>query len=327
MIKYINLMGIRNLNKLINKKCKDIIIKYKLKELENKTIVVDISIYLYKYKSYTNLFGYMYNMLMLFKKYNIYPIFIFDGKSPDEKKFLIEQRKKEKKMNEIEIKNIEKSINNYKINIDELNSKLLLLKKKVVKINKYDINNIKILFNMCNILYFDAEGEADFLCAELVKKNIAWACLSEDTDLFVYNCTRVLKNLDIINETVLFYDTSKILNKLKLNINEFRMICVVSGTDYFNNKCKNYNINYILNLYNEYKTENILDNTCHFYKWLYNKNIILEYILLFYIELIFSYENINLNKYINKLNEKKVFDINNNNAMVFLKNYNFIFIN
>ncbi len=320
-------MGIRNLNKLINKKCKDIIIKYKLKELENKTIVVDISIYLYKYKSYTNLFGYMYNMLMLFKKYNIYPIFIFDGKSPDEKKFLIEQRKKEKKMNEIEIKNIEKSINNYKINIDELNSKLLLLKKKVVKINKYDINNIKILFNMCNILYFDAEGEADFLCAELVKKNIAWACLSEDTDLFVYNCTRVLKNLDIINETVLFYDTSKILNKLKLNINEFRMICVVSGTDYFNNKCKNYNINYILNLYNEYKTENILDNTCHFYKWLYNKNIILEYILLFYIELIFSYENINLNKYINKLNEKKVFDINNNNAMVFLKNYNFIFIN
>ena len=320
-------MGIRNLNKLINKKCKDIIIKYKLKELENKTIVVDISIYLYKYKSYTNLFGYMYNMLMLFKKYNIYPIFIFDGKSPDEKKFLIEQRKKEKKMNEIEIKNIEKSINNYKINIDKLNSKLLLLKKKVVKINKYDINNIKILFNMCNILYFDAEGEADFLCAELVKKNIAWACLSEDTDLFVYNCTRVLKNLDIINETVLFYDTSKILNKLKLNINEFRMICVVSGTDYFNNKCKNYNINYILNLYNEYKTENILDNTCHFYKWLYNKNIILEYILLFYIELIFSYENINLNKYINKLNEKKVFDINNNNAMVFLKNYNFIFIN
>ena len=320
-------MGIRNLNKLINKKCKDIIIKYKLKELENKTIVVDISIYLYKYKSYTNLFGYMYNMLMLFKKYNIYPIFIFDGKSPDEKKFLIEQRKKEKKMNEIEIKNIEKSINNYKINIDELNSKLLLLKKKVVKINKYDINNIKILFNMCNILYFDAEGEADFLCAELVKKNIAWACLSEDTDLFVYNCTRVLKNLDIINETVLFYDTSKILNKLKLNINEFRMICVVSGTDYFNNKCKNYNINYILKLYNEYKTENILDNTCHFYKWLYNKNIILEYILLFYIELIFSYENINLNKYINKLNEKKVFDINNNNAMVFLKNYNFIFIN
>tara|TARA_A100001035_G_C27778818_1_gene500567 strand:- start:1211 stop:2173 length:963 start_codon:yes stop_codon:yes gene_type:complete len=320
-------MGIRNLNKLINKKCKDIIIKYKLKELENKTIVVDISIYLYKYKSYTNLFGYMYNMLMLFKKYNIYPIFIFDGKSPDEKKFLIEQRKKEKKMNEIEIKNIEKSINNYKINIDELNSKLLLLKKKVVKINKYDINNIKILFNMCNILYFDAEGEADFLCAELVKKNIAWACLSEDTDLFVYNCTRVLKNLDIINETVLLYDTSKILNKLKLNINEFRMICVVSGTDYFNNKCKNYNINYILKLYNEYKTENILDNTCHFYKWLYNKNIILEYILLFYIELIFSYENINLNKYINKLNEKKVFDINNNNAMVFLKNYNFIFIN
>ena len=293
-------MGIRNLNKLINKKCKDIIIKYKLKELENKTIVVDISIYLYKYKSYTNLFGYMYNMLMLFKKYNIYPIFIFDGKSPDEKKFLIEQRKKEKKMNEIEIKNIEKSINNYKI---------------------------KILFNMCNILYFDAEGEADFLCAELVKKNIAWACLSEDTDLFVYNCTRVLKNLDIINETVLLYDTSKILNKLKLNINEFRMICVVSGTDYFNNKCKNYNINYILKLYNEYKTENILDNTCHFYKWLYNKNIILEYILLFYIELIFSYENINLNKYINKLNEKKVFDINNNNAMVFLKNYNFIFIN
>ena len=142
---------------------------------------------------------------------------------------------------------------------------VLSLKKRAVKINRHDINNIKTLFDLCNIIYFDANGEADVLCANLVKNDIAWACLSDDTDLFVYDCPRVLRCIDMTNENILFYDTRKILSRLNLSYKEFRMICVASGTDYLINKCKNHNITYIMKLYREYKTNEYVKSDFYVY--------------------------------------------------------------
>lgn len=341
-------MGIKNLNKLIKHECGDIIIKYNFEQLRDKIIVIDTSIYLYKFKGNTNLFGYMYQMLLLFKKYNICPIFIFDGKPPDEKTNLLDERKKEKNIYQQKIKMIENTLKCDSKELDNDNNKnneiineqtqnihlqLLSLKKRAVKINRHDINNIKTLFDLCNIIYFDANGEADVLCANLVKNNIAWACLSDDTDLFVYDCPRVLRCIDMINENILFYDTRKILNRLNLSYKEFRMICVASGTDYLINKCKNYNITYIIKLYREYKT-----NECgksDFYKWLQDNNIIRNYALLNYIETMFIDNNNNLSNYKKVLEKNYIskdniinYNININNVEVnkFLKDYNFVFI-
>ena len=210
---------------------------------------------------------------------------------------------------------------------------LLSLKKRAVKINRHDINNIKTLFDLCNIIYFDANGEADVLCANLVKNDIAWACLSDDTDLFVYDCPRVLRCIDMTNENILFYDTRKILNRLNLSYKEFRMICVVTGTDYSINKCKNHNITYIMKLYREYKTNEYVKND--FYKWLQDNKIITNYTLLNYIEMMFSDENNNLSNYKNVLEKKYIsndniinYNININTVEVhkFLEDYNFVFI-
>jgi hypothetical protein len=57
-----------------------------MKELANKTIVIDISIYMYKYQTDGTLIENIYLMLSLFKHYRIIPIFIFDGKPPIEKR-------------------------------------------------------------------------------------------------------------------------------------------------------------------------------------------------------------------------------------------------
>lgn len=337
-------MGIKNLNKLINDECGDIIIKCNFEQLRDKIIVIDTSIYLYKFKGNTNLFGYMYQMLLLFKKYNICPIFIFDGKPPEEKRNLLDERKKEKNIYQQKIKMIENTLKcdtNERDNDNEfineetqnIHLQLLSLKKRAVKINRHDINNIKTLFDLCNILYFDANGEADVLCANLVKNDIAWACLSDDTDLFVYDCPRVLRCIDMTNENILFYDTRKILNRLNLSYKEFRMICVASGTDYLINKCKNHNITYIMKLYREYKTNEYIKSD--FYKWLQDNKIITNYTLLNYIELMFSDENNNLSNYKNVLEKKYIsndniinYNININTVEVnkFLEDYNFVFI-
>ena len=78
----------------------------------------------------------------------------------------------------------------------------------------------------------EAPGEADKLCAKLVCKNNVYACLSEDMDLFVYGTTRVLRYLSLLNKTVIMYDTKSILSQLNLTLDEFKSICIISGTDY-----------------------------------------------------------------------------------------------
>ena len=46
------------------------------------------------------------------------------------------------------------------------------------------------------IAYYESEGESDYVCAKMVKQKIAFACMSEDMDMFVYGCPKVLRYLE-----------------------------------------------------------------------------------------------------------------------------------
>ena len=91
-------MGIKDLNRFIRDNCsdEDSIKRIQLKELSGKKIAVDTSIYLYKYAGENTLIESMYSLLALFRQYNIVPVFVFEGKTPDEKKELLKIRKKNK---------------------------------------------------------------------------------------------------------------------------------------------------------------------------------------------------------------------------------------
>ena len=86
-------MGIRLLNKFINKKCNynqnndnDCIRKVHLSKLRNRKICVDINVYLYDYLCQDKLKINMLTMCNVFNQYNIVPLFVFDGKPPQIKK-------------------------------------------------------------------------------------------------------------------------------------------------------------------------------------------------------------------------------------------------
>jgi len=66
----------------------------------------------------------------------------------------------------------------------------------------------------------------------LTIKGKVWACLSEDMDMFVYGCPRVIRYLSLLNHTVVIYDIKGILDNLGISQKELREICVLSGTDY-----------------------------------------------------------------------------------------------
>lgn len=225
-------MGIKNLNRFLLDNCTSKSIrKQHLSTFKGKTIAIDTSIYMYKFQTENRLLENMERFIQVLLKYNISPIFVFDGKPPPEKKELIKQRANLKKEAEAKYNELQQSIldNN---SSDELSSKLAELKTQFVRIHDTDITKVKQLMETLNISFVDAPGEADQLCVLLVKTKKAWACLSDDMDMFVYGCVRVLRFLDLNKHTIIYYDLHAILSELEWSITLFREILVLSGTDY-----------------------------------------------------------------------------------------------
>ena len=227
-------MGIKHLNKFIRENCHSSIKCAHLNELRGKKIAIDVSIYLYKYQS---LIESVYLMLSIFKHYEIVPIFIFDGKPPTEKKALLQKRKMNKINAEKEYNTLKEEMNNEKNDLTiedkkEILTCMDLLKKDFVYIKKDQIKMVKELITSYGAVYYDAPGEADKLCAQLVIKNKVWACMSEDMDMFVYGATRVLRYFSLLNHTVVVYDTGGILKDLGITQKELTEICVLASNDY-----------------------------------------------------------------------------------------------
>ena len=267
-------MGIRNLNRYLRNNCPESIRCIPISDISHKKIAVDISIYLYKYESENALLENMFMMLSIFRHYNIIPIFIFDGKPPDEKKMLLQKRKEDKKTAQKEYYKLQQSLqevtslqNDKQDNKKEIIAKMDQLKRQFVQINKEKIEKVKSLIRAYGATYYDAPGEADELCALLVIKKKVWACLSEDMDLFVYGCSRVLRYFSLVSHTVVLYFSKGIYNELNMTYKDFKEICILSGTDYNINTNNKVHLNVTIGHFNNFKKSKNSDNTT-FYDWL-----------------------------------------------------------
>jgi len=265
-------MGIKHLNRYFIENCsKRAMCVENLKSFSNKTIVVDTSIYMYKFTSRNALLENMYLMISILLSNKIIPIFVFDGKPPAEKKELLQQRSRVKK-------DAEAKYNELKSELEVVNSEekacVLLemesLKKKFIRIKDMDMRNVKSLISAFGLSYYTAKGEADKLCVYLVKSGEAWACLSDDMDMFIYGCPRVLRHISLVKHTVILYDLDKMLLELNLSLTNFKTIAILSGTDYnINDKLTLYDS---IHLYESFKENDKTEES--FYDWLCNSNSI-----------------------------------------------------
>ena len=244
-------MGVKLLSKFLKNECYEDTKKIHLSCLYGKKICIDTSIYLYRFKGQGMLIENFYVMCSLFRKYNITPIFIFDGKPPIEKHKELENRKKERvsakqKYEDLMSKLGENISQKQKYELDKL-------KRSMVKITKEDVNLIKSMFDAYGISHITAIGEADVLCASLVIKKKVYAVLTEDMDLFAYGSPIILRYFSLSQHSCILYNLNIILDKLNINKKDFQIICVLSGNDYYESKK---NIYYYLKIYNKYKKTN-----------------------------------------------------------------------
>ena len=209
------------------------IYKSGLKQFANRTIVIDTSIYLYKFSEKGAVAENIYLMISVFRQYNIVPVFVFDGKPPIEKKALLIRRKIEKDTAEAKYNELKSAVESGESDMDTATMvEMDKLKKQFIRVTESDIEKSKSIMRAYGVPYIESKGESDHLCAFLVKHGFAWACLSDDMDMFLYGCPRVIRHLSLLHHEAVFYDTVQILYDLDMSQEVFNDIAILSGTDY-----------------------------------------------------------------------------------------------
>ena len=228
-------MGIKDLNKFIKTFAPGAIKRENISKYKGKTLVVDASIFLYKFKYSYKLLDSFLQQYYHFKKEGIKLIYVFDGKPPKEKEFILASRKqnKIKQNNKIEImeKEREEILPTDKEALKKIDRKISEAKRKNINITKEDVNNVKRMFDILGVKYIHHNCEADLVCCDLYKRNKVYGCISNDMDFLPSGTGVLIRNYnlsDMIDE----YRLEPILQESTLSYDKFVDLCRLCGCDY-----------------------------------------------------------------------------------------------
>lgn len=228
-------MGIKNLTTFLLEHCPDAIKQGELSELNGKKVAIDTSIFLYRFKYKGNkLIAKFFEQINRLRMHNIMPVYVFDGVPPEEKKSVIISRKLklEDKQNKIEVLNKEIEATTDLEQIKTLESEISNIQNKLIYVSKDDIYQVKYLFDLLNIKYINAQGEADLLCSKLCSNGIVDFVISEDMDLLTSGTKILVRDFNIYNNKITIYNLQIILEKLELTYEKWVELCIMFGCDY-----------------------------------------------------------------------------------------------
>jgi len=246
-------MGIKGIKSLIKKHVPDAIKEIKLNELSGKTICIDSSILLYKYRHIYetdnfHILGFLHKILELLEN-GIKMVFVFDGKPPEAKRDTLNKRKEQniKLKEQLTILKEEASTIEFdETFIDsedellpdqiekikktkELRKKISALERNVKNVTRQHSFDLMELFKSIGISFFTPDGEAEKACVYLQKNGYADYILTEDTDSLTFGGTNVIFNKK--NDYFICY-LEKILDGLEINQESFVDLCILCGCDY-----------------------------------------------------------------------------------------------
>jgi flap endonuclease-1 len=217
-------------------------------------------------------------LLCTLKKYGIKPVCIFDGPNPppekknEQNRRRAEAAKKQSRINHGKtiLKQLETDyVNSEKPLPDELKQEIKIImgakREKNNVVNYSDIYDVvacmrdaldkmtrqnlpilpeysvkaKQLISHMGFPWFQADGEAEALCAGMCHLGLVDAVLSEDTDVLAIGAPFLLSKVDLSQKKVVAISYSDILDSLEMESEEFRDLCILLGCDY-NHRIKGY---------------------------------------------------------------------------------------
>lgn len=257
-------MGIKGLHKFIRDKFPNVLTEIHLSHFAYEIVAVDISMYIYRYKSISSKYwlSFFVNLIGCLRRNHIHCIFIYDSKAPPEKDEERKKRREELEKRNIIITQLEDAIECYKdngiildclkdfadkqgnkakkiliegINISFIEDKVQRMRTQICCITEDDIKKTKELFDILDVPYIDAPGEAEAMASKLCRRNKVKAVLSEDSDVLAYRSPLLLTKIDTRRDTCIQIEYKKLLELMEWTSSQFIDFCIMCGTDYNKN--------------------------------------------------------------------------------------------
>lgn len=202
-------MGITKLADLIRTEAPEAIAHKDISDYSGKIIAFDTSIIMNQFRAALSslnlaLPGLFFRTLTLLE-HDIKPVFVFDGKPPDEKTATLEKR------------------------AEADGRKFTNYSGFASTQTKHCIDLLKLL----GVPVVQAPGDAEAFCAQLVKAGTVHAVASEDMDTLPFGATLLIRQLNASKDSeVTEFSLQKLLHKLGLTQKEFVDLCILLGCDY-----------------------------------------------------------------------------------------------
>ena len=242
-------MGIKNLMPLLKKFCPSSLRPLDLASLSDQFLTCDASITMYQFLfstvsltkkndivqpldpsglSSAHILGLIYRSLFLLES-RIKPIWVFDGKPPNEKTEILVER-----MNKIN--ESEELMNDSLENSDFLSA--FKYKVQSLRITEEMKKDGELAVKLLGIPCIKSPGEAEAQCAYIANMKEIYGTISEDSDCLVFGSKKLIKGLnskESIKKKAVEIDLEGVLKELDLNMEKFVDLCILCGNDYNQN--------------------------------------------------------------------------------------------
>ena len=229
-------MGIQGLTKIIGDHAPTAIRETTIKAYQGRKVAVDASMFLYQFliairtdaaqlmdadgNTTSHIAGTFYRTIRMME-HGILPVYVFDGTPPELK--AVELQKRASKRNAAA-----GALNGG--DIDKVQHD-----KRVVKVTREHVNDVKSLLTLMGVPWLDAPTEAESTCAALCKAGLVYGVASEDLDTLTFGAPILLRNLTASEARklpVMEIRLPQVLEGLGLTYDAFVDMCILLGCDY-----------------------------------------------------------------------------------------------
>ena len=237
-------MGINGFLQFVKKKKPELLHTEHISLFANQRIFIDISGYIYRYicvygKENNRWLNAMLNFFLIFKKFNVIAVPVFDGKPPAEKGHEIKDRKEKRERATVRINNLDQAIKNYEsgtcpaddekiletemqaverragsrqllskkkysiADIKLLKDQLATLKRQLISITSDDNEALKRLLTAAGITWVQSPQESETYCCWCVSQNLGSAVISGDSDVLAQGGKQLI--LKVENDGMIQY--------------------------------------------------------------------------------------------------------------------------
>jgi flap endonuclease-1 len=168
----------------------------------------------------------LFHRTIQFMENGVKPIWVFDGKPPELKSYVLDQRKENKEKAEEEKQVL--------LDAGDLDGAKRMAGRSV-RVTPEMMEDAKRLLRMIGTPVIEAPGEAEAQCALLVKMGLAHATASEDMDSLTFGTKILLRGFNSKKEPIIHIELDQVLEGFKMTQEQFIDLCILCGCDYTTN--------------------------------------------------------------------------------------------